>query len=104
MPNVSTMPSHATSRETNQPPAQSVHGALCIYASSQLPLAVCRCARSRFNHFHKIANCPERISDASGHCWRASNRDIGFDEIVIGIVKRDSGLEVFQLLRESVGQ
>ena len=51
---------------------------------------------------HKIADCPERISDASGHCWSTANRDIGFHEIVIGVVQRDGSLEVFQFLRKRI--
>ena len=60
--------------------------------------------RSRFNHLNKIADCPEGARDASGHCWRAANRDVGFHEIVIGVVQGDRRFEVFELLRESISQ
>lgn len=91
-------------RETIQSLALIQHAALCTCASSRLLLSACRCARSRFNHLHEIANCPERVRDASGHCWRATNGDVRFHEIVISVVQSDRRFEVFQLLRKSVGQ
>jgi hypothetical protein len=75
-----------------------------MVALLRLPPLVSQCARSPFNHFHEIANCPERVCDASGHRGRATNRYVGFYEIVIGVVKRDRRFEVFQFLGKSIRQ
>jgi hypothetical protein len=51
-------------------------------------------ARSRFNHLNKIANCPEGARDASGHCWRATNRDVGLhsDELLSAFLELEETL------------
>jgi hypothetical protein len=59
-------------------------------------------AHSRFYHLNEIAHCPQAVCDASGHRWSAPNRAIYFYEIVIAVMKRDGGFEVFNLLRESI--
>ena len=61
-------------------------------------------ARSRFNHLNKIADCPEGARFASGHCWRATNGNVRFHQIVISVVQCDRRFEVFELLRESISQ
>jgi hypothetical protein len=104
MLNVSTTPPHATFCERDQILLGSGCAALYTCASSRLPLAICRCARSRFNHFHKITDCPERVRDASGHCWRAANRNVGLHKIVKGVMQCDPRFEVFQFLGKRIGQ
>ncbi len=52
----------------------------------------------------KIADCPESVRDASGHRWRATNRNVGLHEIVIGVVQSDRRFEVFQFLGKRIGQ
>src|SRR6266536_699472 len=70
-------------REKDQSPAWSRRAALCNGAWFRLPLLVLQRVRSPFNHFHEIAKCPESVCDASGHRGRATDRDVGFHEIVI---------------------
>jgi hypothetical protein len=49
-------------------------------------------------------NSPCGIRDASLHCRSAADGFVDFDEVVICVVQSHSGLEVFQLFAESVGQ
>jgi hypothetical protein len=76
------------------------HGEPCTGTPFLPLLSTARCARSRSNHVHKIEDCPERVRDASDHCGRATNRDVGLDEIVMGVAERDGSFEVFQFLTE----
>ncbi len=52
-------------------------------------------ARSRFYHLNEIAHCPQAVCNASGHCWRASNRNVGLHEIVIGVVQGNRSLDTW---------
>ncbi len=89
--------------EINRSPARNGHAAPCSDALLLLRLLPLQCARSRFNHRDKIADCPECVGNASRHCEGTSNRNVGLHEIVIGIVECDRSFEVFQLLGKCVG-
>ena len=44
------------------------------------------------------------LLNSCGHRWRATNRAVGFHEIVIGKVQRDGGFEIFELFGKGVRQ